>query len=320
MVAKVTGQPLPYGIVIVEGADRSLFASDSGRFAFRDLAPRRYQLRVRRLGYTPITVDVDVRAGVTDTVRVELERVAITLGSITVKAYPPCTAPGAPPLTDTALSTIVAQLRLNAEQMRFLAEQYPYEYVVEIQRSGKLIGKGDIVADPRRTARYTNKSNKPYKPGDVLLRRGGTYYFQIPELVDVANPLFIAAHCWHFAGLDTVDDVEHYRVDVVAADTLRGVDVNGSFLISGTSFQIRRSILHFSRRPPQAKALLDMETTTEFFEVLPSVPIISHVRSVQTMDPRRKTVYAETYEEHRTLTFKFLERKPGEPHLPESKP
>jgi len=53
-----------------------------------------------------------------------------------------------------------------------------------------------------------------------------------------------------------------------------------------------------------------METVTEFFEVLPSIPVISKVHSVQVISPA--SIYSETYEDQRTVNIKFRNRKPGD--------
>ena len=316
VVARGTGEPLGYSIVGVERMDATIFTSDSGRFTIRNVPAGPQVLHVRRLGFTPRDLVVQVQAGTTDTVTVELDHVALTLGTITVQAWPPCTNPGQPPASDSALSTIVVQLMLNAEQFRFLQKQYPYQYTVEVRRSARIHGASRFISEPVQRTKYTSTSNRPYKPGHALEYARRNYYFQIPELPDIADPLFLAAHCWHFAGVDTVDDLPHYRVDIVAADTLEGVDVNGSFLVDSRSFQIRRSVLYLSRPPTQVKGVLNLETTTEFFEVLPSIPIISHVRAVQTIDPAAKSLYDENVEEHRTISFRFKGRKPGDPRKP----
>ncbi|HEX7938345.1 MAG TPA: carboxypeptidase regulatory-like domain-containing protein [Gemmatimonadaceae bacterium] len=311
VVARSTGEALPYSIVEIEGTAFSVFANDSGRFAFRGVATGLHVLHVRRLGFTPADVSVQVQTGAADTLTVSLDHVAVQLGGVTVRAFPPCTAPGPPAASDSALTTIFEQVKLNARQYKYLAEHYPFDQVVEVHKTRKLRGSKDaLLGEPLHNVTYHSTDKRQYAPGGILKRRGRDWYFEIPELIDVAEPSFINAHCWHYAGVDTIDDVEHYRVDIVAADTLPDADVNGSFYINSRSFQIRRSVLHFSRRPSQVKSVESMETTTEFFEVLPSIPVISKVRSVQVIDP--SSLYSETYEDQRTIDIKFRNRKPGD--------
>lgn len=317
IVARESGEPLAYGIVGIEGLDRSAFTSDSGWFAFRELAAGAHVLRVRRLGFSPRDIGIVVRANAMDTIRVELTRVAVSLSAVDVKAYPPCVKPGAPtPQEDSTLAAVVGQIRLNAEQYKFLADQYPYWYLSVVTRSSKLRRDGTVRQDPGAIDRTQSSSRSEYKPGGIIQRRGTDYIFQVPTLVEVADKAFVDAHCWHYGGTETIEGEELVRVDVVAFDKLNGPDVNGSFLVSSATFQIRRSVLHLSRRPRQIPELLDMEVTTKFFEVLPSIPIISHVYSVQTIDPKRRSLIAEAYEEHQTTSFTWVGRKPGDDKKP----
>lgn len=313
IVSRSSGEALPFGIVAIDGLGRSQFADDSGRFAFYQLAPGRYTVSVRRLGYAPRSVSAEVTADAADSVRVELDRIALRLGGITVRAHPPCIRPGAPrPAEDSTLAAIVGQIRLNAEQFRLLSREYPYAWSVLITRSAKHRRDGRVVPERGGIEQYDSRTPANYRPGQIIRRRTGGLYFQVPTLMEVADSSFVAAHCWHYAGTEELEDVELLRVDVVAFDSLRGPDVNGSFLLNPETFQIRRSILQLSQRPRNVPALLDMEVTTDFFEVLPSISIVSHVNSVQRMDPERRSPYVETYEEHRTTSFRFLGRKPGE--------
>ena len=313
ILAKDSGEPLSYGIVSVLGLDRSMFTTDSGIFAFHQLPAGRLVLHVRRLGFSPREVEVDITSGSIAAIRVELTRVALALDKLVVKAYPPCIAPGAPrPEVDSVLSAIVAQIRLNAEQYRFLAEQYPFSYNVVIARSSRKRSPGMVSPDPGAVDRYESRARRDYKAGSVVQRRGRAYFFQIPTLIDVADADFGRWHCWHFGGVETIDNERFARVDVVAFDSLKGPDGNGSFYVNRESFQIRRSVLNLSRRPSQLPELLAMETTTDFMEILPSIPIISRVYSVQTMDPERKSFFSEAYEEQRPTTFMFRGRRPGE--------
>jgi hypothetical protein len=210
------------------------------------------------------------------------------------------------------LGPIVQQIRLNAEQFKFLSAEYPFTYNVMIARSARLRKTGMVVPSLGDAATYSSNAKRTYTPGEVIGRRGGAYFFRIPTLVDVADPRFLARHCWHYGGIESIDDEEMYRVDIVADEALKGPDVNGSFFINKNTFQIRRSILHLSKRHPSFREIAGMETTTNFFEVLTSISIPSNVFSVQTSDPERRADFTEAFEEHRTTGFKFIGRRPGQ--------
>ncbi|HEX7938344.1 MAG TPA: carboxypeptidase-like regulatory domain-containing protein [Gemmatimonadaceae bacterium] len=314
-----TGEPLPYGVVAIDGTKRSMFANDSGHFAFYDIQPGRHVLHAKRLGFGPADLIVDVRAGVVDTVRIALTRVTVRLDGVTLTEHPACTAPGIPSAMDTSLKAIVAQLQLNAEQLRFMSEEYPFEYYLQVLKA-RTLNNGDLFSEDPRTKRYTSKTGSTYRPGEVLKHVDGAWVFQIPELQDVASPQFLASHCWHYAGTDTILGRQHYRLDVVAAEKLSGVDIDGSFYIDTATFQIRRSVVRLSRRPLEVRAVMAMEMTTYYEEILPSVPIIANVSIVQTMDPSAHAQYRESREVQHAHSYRFLDRTPGDSLPPRRKP
>jgi hypothetical protein len=54
-----------------------------------------------------------------------------------------------------------------------------------------------------------------------------------------------------------------------------------------------------------------MRVTTDFGEIMPSIPIVVEVNSVQVMDPEVKGDLAEAYEEQSLLEFDFRGKRPG---------
>src|SRR3954452_7897424 len=122
---------LPYSVVSIERLKREQFTNERGLFRIGDLPAGPIRLRVRHVGYSPADIDVLVRAGETDTIRVALSRIAVRLTAMEVRAYPECVTPGPPPATDTAFTAIFGQLKQNAEQFRLLTTTYPFIYGVE---------------------------------------------------------------------------------------------------------------------------------------------------------------------------------------------
>src|SRR5437764_2018526 len=93
IVSHETKEPLAYSIVALPALGRESFTTDSGAFTFGDLPLGAQLLKVRRLGYTPADITVNLSGGA-DTIRVQLTRIAVQLTAVTVHAYPPCTSPG----------------------------------------------------------------------------------------------------------------------------------------------------------------------------------------------------------------------------------
>jgi hypothetical protein len=75
---------------------------------------------------------------------------------------------------------------------------------------------------------------------------------------------------------------------------------------------VRRTQLRLSRPLRQVREITDFEIITDFQEVMPSIPIIAHVWSVQTIDPKARRDHDTAYEEQRLAGFKFLGARPGE--------
>ena len=313
VVARGTGEPLAYSIVGLPSLARERFATDSGTFYFAELPAGALPLRIRRLGYAPIDTVVTIAADQSNTVRIELSRIAVQLGRITVSAHPPCLNPGPPTVQkDSALAVLFTQLRMNAEQYRFLADQYPFEYAVEIVRSTRLKADGSVRKDGTAVQRLDAKPPWSYRPGRVLSRRGRNFFFHIPTLIDFADRNFLVQHCFHFGGVQTVDETPLIRIDVVAADRIKEPDVNGTIYLHPETFQVRRSILRLSRPHKDFRDMTDLDVTTTFEEIMPSISIISHVRSVQTMAPSARTDFEAAFEEQRLIGFQFLRKKPGD--------
>ena len=312
-----TGEALGYAIVSVPARQLDGFASDSGEILFGGLPAGQVMLRVRRLGYQPLDTVVTMESGARTEVRLPLTRIAVQLRGITVDAPPPCHAPGPTQIrTDSALAAIVSQVKLNAEQYRFLAEHYPFEYTVEIIRSSRL--KAD--SQPRIDAFYRQVlAGKPqwnYKPGGIIARVGLYMTFRIPTLVDFADKDFLANHCFHVRGMEEVDTASLLRLDVVAAEKIKDPDVNGSIYLDPSTFQIRRTVMRLSRISGPIRHLADFEVRTDFREILPSIPVIADVYGVQTIAPdQTKSVIDMSYEEQRLMSLRWLKRAPGE-HKP----
>jgi len=102
------------------------------------------------------------------------------------------------------------------------------------------------------------------------------------------------------------------RIDVVAADRIKEPDVNGSIYLDPFTYQVRRTVLRLSRPIKQMKDVTDLEVTTNFREIMPSIPVIAEVYSVQALDPMSLSAFDTAYEEQHLIGFRFLKGKPGE--------
>lgn len=321
IVGSETGQPLPYSIVVLPALNLERFTSDSGAFRFTDLPPGPLLIRVRRLGYTPMDVTFPVRAGAVDTLRIQLNRIAVRLASVAVRALPPCRHPGPPDAgADSVLAAVYEQLRLNAQQFQTLSDRHPFTYVMETIYSRTTL-QGEWVVVDSAYERFYSVRGWSYKPGQVVTRsrdaRGrSSLRFNIPMLPDFADASFVANHCFHYGGLVDGDAGPLVRVDVVAAEKLKTPDVHGTMYLHPESFQVVRTELRLSRLP-NVRGTTDMEVVTVFHEILPSIPVIQHAWSIQRFDPKVRGVEVlASHEEQSLAAFDFLGPRPGEERKP----
>jgi len=315
VVARETGERLAHSVIAVPSLGLRRFADDSGTFVLRDLPAGSFVVHARRLGFAPRDVMLTVQPGAHDSLRIELTRVAVKLAAVQVRADPPCTTPGLSAVTDSALKTLLTQLRMNGEQYRLLAERYPFVYSQERIVSSEL-KSGETRIERIDTLVVASTPSWRYQPGRILTRLGGRrrgdLFFNIPTLPDFADPLFLDNHCFADGALDRVDGAELIRIDIVASARIKTPDVNGSIFLDPHTFQIRRSVLRLSR-DPKVRGLMEVEVTTVFQEALESIPIVSQVLGVQRFDPRaRPSGVVAGYEHHRLIGFQFVGTRPGE--------
>ena len=201
---------------------------------------------------------------------------------------------------------------MNAEQLRLLSDEYPFVSVLDHTRYHKT-KKGEIEAEYRFMLPLQSNKLWQYRPGNVVTNSGyRRYIFNIPTLVHFADPRFLAEHCFHYAGTDTVNEFHVVRIDIVAADRITEPDVEGSLYLDQDTFQIRRSALHLTRMP-NVYALQAFDVTTDFEELMESIPVIYRVFTIQSFDTSaRRRDYDAVYEDLKLQDVKFLGRKPGQ--------
>lgn len=317
VLTKEGAVPLAYSVVSAPSLGRERFSNVEGVFRLGDIPAGPLQLRVRHLGYSPVDLSVTVRAGETDTVRVSLAHIAVRLTAVNVRAYPECKKPGIPKASaDSAFATVFDQLRQNAEQYRLLTDTYPFIYAVE-RTLWRELGNGNSRTEGIDTV-VVNAPRWTYKPGAVVTRRGrgrfATTSMNIPTLVNFADKAFLENHCFYNGGLETVDGADLLRIDFNAASRIKDPDVDGSMYLDPVTFQIRRSVLRLTKIPPGVPGLVETEAVTLFGEILPSIPVIADVASVNRLraDNNRPTAEVSANERQRLIQVQFTKGKPGD--------
>ena len=284
--------PLQNARVVLYAQQREGLTNAEGRLRFAGVAPGRALLRVLRIGYIPWDTTVDVRANAAVEVRVQLHHLAVTLEAVRVVEYPPCRNPGVPEaVRDSVLSRLIEQLRLNAEQYRYLINARPFHYVA-LRVAGKLYEVSGTRADSVDTITVrSDQKGWRYQPGRILeadrgVNRRLEQAMHLPTLGDFASEEFLQNHCFYFAGVErSLGEAALARIDFRAPERLRSPDVDGSIWLDPNTFAIRRAELQLSRIPKDLRGIAGVRVTTTFAEVLEAVPIFETVEGVTSLKP-----------------------------------
>jgi hypothetical protein len=307
--ARETQLPLPFSTIVLQPGGAGRFTNDSGVFAFADLAPGDYRLVVRAIGYLPFDTTITV-IDEPIVLHVVLRSVGIELPPVIVIARA-CLDPGPPRDSQPELATIFDQLRENAARYRLLSDQYPFRYWIRrVTWDEPRARAGDSVSVD--TLELRSDARTPYKPGGLITsqpgRRGTERTLRLPTVIDLADSVFHAAHCFSFGGVDSVNGKPQWRVDFLSDEGLRAPDVAGSAWLDSASYQLSRLTFHLTRPERAAKSLQSLQVTVAFGELLPSLTVPIHVTAISKAKARRPIT---GFEEQRLLRVHYLRGAPG---------
>lgn len=316
VVMEMGGAPLGYSVVSLPEQGVERFTDPNGVVTVPVARPGRIRLVAKRLGFVPRDTAVEISAAPGQHVIVALTRVSFELEPVEVVAWPPCRRPGFPRRGgDAQVRGIVEQLRQNAERFRLLTTTYPFSYKSERELSRRVLN-GATVIERVDTILVAGAPDWRYEPGRIVSRdrADGTrgWYMHIPILSDLAEDRFIDNHCYHVAGLEVKEREELLRVDIVAAQRLRGPDVNVTVWLDPTGFQLRYATFTLSRIPPQFRDLMHLVSRVSYVEVAPFIPVMHETVAENLMRTgsagREATAYLER---QRIVELTFYGERPG---------
>lgn len=281
--------PLENARVALEpGAHESLTSAD-GRTTFVSLDAGGYRLRIRRIGYIPLDTSVTITDGEQRNLRIVLTHAAVVLSAVRIVTYPPCKKPGLPDIVrQPELAQLLVQMRLNAEQFRFLIQSRRIDYVVE-RRTGITREQSGFHEESTDTlfTRLTSDGWR-YRAGRVVTKAAGVsanreQVMHLPKLDDLASEEFLRNHCFFFAGREPTDSGASFRIDFRAAERIRSPDVHGSIWLDSATYMIRSELLELSRIPRELRDVTAVRAMTTFAEISPGLPIFDTVDGVSTL-------------------------------------
>ncbi|HEX7939762.1 MAG TPA: carboxypeptidase regulatory-like domain-containing protein [Gemmatimonadaceae bacterium] len=318
------GTPIAFADIYLMEQRRPAFANADGRFRYAGLDTGRVTIRVRRMGFSPATIPATSRPGRTDTVRVRLDPVAIALADVRTRDV---VCPNrATQRVDTAVITVLQQVRLNAERSALFADEFPFEATMErtianewdAPNISKRISRQVLLVD---TITLTGRSDWQYEPGHLLTSVSDPRVkdvkdkLLIPTLADFADDAFQGSHCFSFQGLATMAGQRLVRVDFEPTRDVRGVDVSGSLYLDPRTYEIRQSTLTLERPSPQAiKDIWMVRVDTWFGSAAPFLPVVDSIVQRTTVreaaSGRRPSDGRSASETQRRIRLRFLDREP----------
>lgn len=230
VVVDSAGVPLPYATVRAEALGRDALTDARGQFLVGGVPRGRYDVLVRQVGFAPQhgaveAVSVESGAAVRDTVR--LIRLVVRLAEVEVRPDARCAIGGFTASDSAGVGALFAQLRLNAERLRLVAEAGPA--VRRYARARAYVdADGAVVATRADTLAVRTAEPRAYAPGRVAYRVGRREWnLTVPTPDVIADSAFQRVHCFRYAGVDMTDGRTVHRVEFAAADDVGGPDVAG---------------------------------------------------------------------------------------------
>jgi len=309
-----TGFPIPFSTVRLQPIGRERFADQRGAFAYYSIAPGEYTVQVRMLGYMPLDTTIVVRPNRPVSMSVAMVRIPTSLEQVQVSAPPRlCLFPDEMGyVEDQELATILGEARKNAQREQLLRRTYPFEYRLAQSHEtyDAATGRSVVVHD---TVTYRSNDNWRYRKGRVVAGDrneifGDVRLMRLPTLADLADPQFLKAHCFKYSGIVDEGGSPAHKIEFGPDSSVIAPDVEGSIFIDSASYLIKRAQFRLTRGGTVKPAILGMEVTTTYREILPNVALFDVINSVQPLgkrpgDGERPPEFKEV---QRLLSYRFI--------------
>lgn len=279
---------IPYAVVSIPGLSVERFTDGAGRFRLVAIAPGRYELLVRRIGFAPFRRTVTVERGTTTNVDVQLVPVPVQLRSLTVQAMSRCGAPGiAAGSIQPEVAALVGLLRENADRYRLLASQYPFVYqqVRAMATMPDGASAGALLRVRQVDTTVSQSATRPdYRAGQVIRReRSPTgeeeFIMTIPSILDLADDAFARAHCFAYGGKQVRNGETWLQLDNL---------------------------------PPALQGVESVKVQTRFLEIAPGLSVIESVCGVtRPRRPRRTRRMQLQGELQQLMSYRFRQAPEG---------
>jgi hypothetical protein len=309
-----TGEPVGYALVELSGRGQQVFATSSGRFRLAGAGTGLVGLRVRQIGYHPVTVrlrvETDPRSGASPAeLTVWMRRRPLVLPELIAlgDACPGMREAGA--LAPEG-GTILEEAYQNAERILTLERAFPF--VLHYQLGTTILDSSYVrIGGAIDTIRRDSRSLASYRAGRVV-ERPGTRLERVNAFTtsDIAREEFQRTHCFWYAGRDSVAGFTGFRIGFAPRPEVRTVDWAGSLLVDSASMSLLQAEARVVNLPRRGTEVVSVVCTIFYRPILPSLPQEHEARCVSTRrgPPRRILV-----ERWLLVNRQFIGRDPGAP-------
>jgi hypothetical protein len=317
VVAESTRHPIAFSTVMLQPLSRERFTDQEGAFIYYAVPPGKYQLRVKQVGYLPQDTTLVVTANVPIRLTVTMVRIATALEEVKVSAPPRlCLVPDEMGMVaDSELSVVLEEAKKNAQREQLLRHWYPFEYkLAQAHDTYDMDSKSHKLQYD--TAIFRSDDSWRYKRGRVVSNDrsklfGDVRLMRLPTLTDLADRAFLTNHCFKYAGVVDQEGKRAHRIDFLPDSLLIAPDVEGSIFMDSATYKIVRAEFRLTRGGTVKPAILGMEVTTLYREILPNVALFDEIQSKQPLGVISSGGNRiESHETQKLLSFRFLITSP----------
>ncbi len=313
IISAGSGNPVPFSTVRIQPLGRERFTDRDGSFVIYSVPPGTYELQVRMLGYLPFDSLIQVVPNSQLALTIEIRRIPTSLEEVKITAPPRrCIFPDEMGyVSDPELALVLNEARKNAQREQLLRRTYPFEYQMAQSHATRdmVTGRSNLQYD---TATYRSDDTWRYRRGRVVTEErnklfGNVRVMRLPTLADLADRHFLASHCFKYAGIADENGKPAHRIDFHTDSTLIAPDVEGSLFLDSATYLIKRAQFRLTRGGSVKPAILGLEVTTTYREILPNVALFDQILSVQPLPPPAQGGNPVEFREvQRLMVYRFL--------------
>ncbi len=252
------------------------FTNELGQARLPWASDGQLRLRIREVGYKPVTRTLKRDAASAEATTFALSKVAYVISPVKATSHCVTTDDSA----SLALSvSVLDQLKQGAEKYNEFRRLYPFTASVE-RRTALVPEKGPVKRILREKEEFKSENwEEPYRPGDIVEYSRDGFKAPILFLSTLGDSVFWENHCFIARGIETFRDQRAVRLEFSPIPSLRGPDWTGSAMLDSATSQLVRVEFRLANLNPD-KGLRRLEGYQTFRSPSPFVMIPDTVAAI----------------------------------------